>query len=292
MNFTGYRVRKRRQKDTLRELDVRPTKSRGQNFLTRPDVIDAIVAFAQAPSEAHVVEIGPGTGALTEKLASAKRLTLVEIEAKFCDFLSERFPHATICNQDARTTDFSSLGRELFVFGNIPYSFSTEILFQIIRCRAAITTAVLMVQREFAERVAAAPGGREYGSLSVAVQVHADVQLGPVIPGDSFHPPTAVESQVMKLKFLEKPRVSIGDPEHFERVVRGAFAQRRKKVLNSLLSCGRWSKEQLLAGLAGAGISPDIRAEQIAIPEFAALARELEKELTNSSSNRDDEIAS
>lgn len=268
-------MRKKRQKDTLLELDVRPSKGRGQNFLTRSDVIDAIVAFAQAPDTSHIVEIGPGTGALTEKIASAKRLTLVEIEQKFCSFLQERYPHATICNQDARTTDFSSLGEQLFVFGNIPYSFSTEILFQIIRCRAAISTAVLMVQREFAERVAAGPGGRDYGSLSVAVQVYADVELGPIISGDCFHPPTAVESQVMKLSFLETTRVAIGDPAHFEKVVRGAFAQRRKKVVNSLLSCGRWSKEQIINGLMAAGISPDTRAEQVDIPRFAALAREL-----------------
>jgi 16S rRNA (adenine1518-N6/adenine1519-N6)-dimethyltransferase len=268
-------VRKRRQKDTLLDLDVRPSKARGQNFLTRLDVIDAIIAFAQAPLSAHIVEIGPGTGALTEKIASATNLTLIEIEPKFCSFLHERYPHATIRNQDARTIDFASIGEHLFVFGNIPYSFSTDILFQIIRCRASISTAVLMVQREFAERVAAGPGGRDYGSLSVAVQVHADVELGPIISGDCFHPPTAVESQVMKLSFLEKPRVDIEDPNHFEKVVRGAFAQRRKKVVNSLLSCGRWSKEQIMSALLAAQISPDTRAEQIDISRFAALAREL-----------------
>jgi 16S rRNA (adenine1518-N6/adenine1519-N6)-dimethyltransferase len=271
----GFQVRKRRQKDTLLDLDVRPSKARGQNFLTRTEVIDAIVSFAQAPASSHIVEIGPGTGALTERIASAQKLTLIEIEPKFCSFLQERFPHAMIRNQDARTIDFASIGEQLFVFGNIPYSFSTEILFQIVRCRASVSSAVLMVQREFAERVAAQPGGREYGSLSVAVQVYADVELGPIISGDCFHPPTAVESQVMKLSFLERPRVDIGDPDHFEKVVRGAFAQRRKKVVNSLLSCGRWSREQIVSALLAAGISPDTRAEQIDIPRFAALAREL-----------------
>lgn len=269
-------MRKKRQKDTLHELNVRPSKTRGQNFLTRHDVIDSIVAFADAPADAHVVEIGPGTGALTEKIASAHKLSLIEIEAKFCQFLGERFPRAIILNQDARSTDFALVGQDLFVFGNIPYSFSTEILFQLIRCRAAINTAVLMVQREFAERVAAQPGGREYGSLSVAVQVHADVELGPIVSGDCFHPPTAVESRVMKISFLEAPRVDIGDPDYFEKVVRGAFAQRRKKVANSLLSCGRWNKEQIVSSLHSAGVSPDTRAEQITIAQFAELARALQ----------------
>jgi len=268
-------MRKERQKDTLKKLEVRPSKERGQNFLIRPDVIDAIVSFAQAPVSGHIVEIGPGTGALTEKLATAQKLSLIEIEPKFCQLLSQRFPHVTIINQDARTTDFSQLGEELFVFGNIPYVFSTEILFQLIRWRRVISRAVLMVQREFAERVAAAPGGREYGSLSVAVQVHADVELGPIVSGDSFHPPTAVESQLMKLSFLETPRVDLHDPEHFERVVRAAFSQRRKKVINSLLSSGRWSKHSIIEGLAAAGLSPDIRAEQIHIAQFALLAQAL-----------------
>jgi 16S rRNA (adenine1518-N6/adenine1519-N6)-dimethyltransferase len=264
-----------RAKDTLRQLDVRPSKERGQNFLIRPEVIDAIVSFAEAPPEAHVVEIGPGMGALTERLKGSQRLTLIEIEPKFCQHLAQRFPHAQIINFDARLFDFASLGSGLFVFGNIPYVFSTEIIFQLLRHRAVVAEAVLMVQREFAERIAADPGGREYGSLSVAVQVYAEVELGEVIPGNSFHPPTAVESQLMKLRFRQRPLVDLGDAEFFEVVVRSAFAQRRKKVLNSLLSRGRWNKEILIQALDRAGLSPDIRAEKITIEQFARLASEL-----------------
>lgn len=269
-------ARKERQKDTLERLQVRPSKERGQNFLIRPEVIDSIAAFVPISPSDHVVEIGPGTGALTEKLVSAGSLTLIEIEPKFCQLLHQRFPQVTIINQDARTVDFATVGRDLCVFGNIPYVFSTEILFQLLRCRAAIRFAVLMVQREFAERVAASPGGRDYGSLTVAVQMHADVQLGPIVSGDSFHPPTAVESQVMKLSFLPTPRVDVGDSaEYFEKVVRAAFAQRRKKVINSLLSSGRWSKDAILASFSAIGVSPDSRAEQMSLEQFAALARTL-----------------
>ncbi len=264
-----------RVKDTLRDLNVRPTKERGQNFLIRPDVIESIVTFAAPPSDAHVVEIGPGTGALTEKLSSAKRLTLIEIESKFCEHLAARFPSAEIINTDARGADFSQIGSDLFVFGNIPYVFSTEILFQLLKYRSVVRQAVLMTQREFAERVAAKPGGRDYGSISVAVQVYADVELGPIVPGDAFHPPTAVESQLMKVTFLPTPRVAVPGPEQFEIVVRAAFAQRRKKLVNSLLSRGRWSKESILGALTATGISPDVRAERLTLEEFAALARAL-----------------
>ncbi len=271
----GRSEKGRRAKDTLRDLEVRPTKERGQNFLIRPDVVDQIVGFADVPGGAKVVEIGPGTGALTELLAKHSPLTLIEIEPKFCAYLREKYPTATIIERDARLVDFSEIGRDLFVFGNIPYVFSTEIVFQLLKHRDSIQHAVLMTQREFAERVAASPGGRDYGSLSVAVQVFADVELGPIVSGDSFHPPTAVQSRVMKLSFLEAPRVEISDPEFFEVVVRAAFSQRRKKVLNSLLSRGRWSREVLQEALKQAAISPDARAEQIDIERFAALARAL-----------------
>ncbi len=259
---------------------MRPSKERGQNFLIRPEIPEAIVTFGDAPKGAHIVEIGPGTGALTTHLAGAERLTLIEIEPKFCAYLSQKYPSAAIVQQDARTVDFSLIGNDLFVFGNIPYVFSTEIVFQLLQYRNVIRHAVLMVQREFAERVAAKPGGREYGSLSVAVQVYADVALGPIVPGDAFHPPTAVQSRVMKISFLQEPRVTVRDPAYFEVVVRGAFSQRRKKVLNSLLSCGRWNREKVAAALQSAGISPDVRAEQIDIAGFAALAEALSDQTT------------
>jgi 16S rRNA (adenine1518-N6/adenine1519-N6)-dimethyltransferase len=268
----------RRAKDALRDLDLRPSKERGQNFLIRPEVVEAIVNFGAAPVGANLVEIGPGMGALTALLRDYQSLTLIEIEPKFCELLRERFPEARIINQDAREVDLSAIGDHLFVFGNIPYVFSTEIVFHLLKYRRVVKSAVLMTQREFAERVAAPPGGREYGSLSVAVQVFADVELGPIVSGDSFHPPTAVESRVMKLKFLDAPRFDVGDPLYFEHVVRGAFAQRRKKVVNSLLSRGRWSKEAIVGALEAAGVSLDARAERITIAQFADMARFLARQ--------------
>jgi 16S rRNA (adenine1518-N6/adenine1519-N6)-dimethyltransferase len=265
----------RRAKDTLRELDVRPSKERGQNFLIRPEVIDSIVDFAEAPREAHVVEIGPGMGALTAMLAERERFAVIEIEPNFCKHLAEAYPRVQIINQDVRQVDFSTIGHKLFVFGNIPYVFSTDIVFHLLENRSVVQHAVLMVQREFAERVAASPGNRQYGSLSVAIQMFADITLGPIVPGNSFHPPTAVESRVMKITFLPAPRVEVDDPRHFEIVVRAAFTQRRKKLVNSLMSTGRWTKERVNAALSAASISPDIRAEQLGIAEFAKLAREL-----------------
>jgi 16S rRNA (adenine1518-N6/adenine1519-N6)-dimethyltransferase len=269
------RQRDKRTKDTLRDLNVRPSKERGQNFLIRPDVPQSIVAFGAVAAEKHVVEIGPGTGALTEHLAHFARLTLVEIEPSFCQHLSSKYPHATIINQDVRQVDFSGIGADLFVFGNIPYVFSTEIVFHLVALRECVSQAVLMTQKEFAQRLAAGSGSRTYGSISVAVQLFADVELGPVVPGDAFHPPTAVDSQVLKLTFLKEPRFPVRDYVHFQSVVRAAFSQRRKKIINSVVASGRWSREAILDALSAAGISPDVRAEHVSVEAFAALSRNL-----------------
>lgn len=266
-----------RIRDTLRSAQVRPSKQRGQNFLLRPDVVAEIVAFAGVPTSAHIVEIGPGTGALTRQLTWAHTLTLVELEPGFCEHLRGEFPAARVCMADARSFDFTALAGEVHVFGNIPYVFSTEIVLHLISQRAVVRSATLMVQREFAARLAAPPGGRTYGSISVAVQLWADVELGMVVPGTAFHPPTQVESQIIKLTFRTEPRVALPDPEHFERVVRAAFGQRRKKILNSIAACGVWSRECILAALTGAQIDPGTRPEQLGCAQFAALAELLLK---------------
>lgn len=245
--------------------------------MIRPDVTEAISMFGDAPDDAHVVEIGPGMGALTAHLARREKLTLIEIEAKFCDLLSVKYPRAKIVNEDVRRVDFSQLGSNLFVFGNIPYVFSTEIIFHLIECRASVDCAVMMVQREFAERLAADHGSRTYGSITVAVQLWADVELGPLVPGTAFHPPTAVESQVMKLTFHKDPRVPVSDPVHFQSVVRAAFSQRRKKLVNSLAASQKWERKLIEETLETVGIGPDERPEQLSIERFALLADALPK---------------
>ena len=263
--------RRERAKDTLRDLNVRPTKERGQNFLIRPEIPQAIVEFGDVPPDAQVVEIGPGTGALTEYLAGFKNLTLIEIEPNFCQHLATKYPDAKIINADVRTVDLSTIGSDLYVFGNIPYVFSSEIVFHLIRCRTQVKQAVMMVQKEFAERIGASPCTRAYGSITVSAQLFADIELGLIVPGDAFHPPTEVQSRVMKLTFRETPRAEVPDYEFFQIVVRAAFSQRRKKLPNSLMSQGRWTKERVLEALAKAGISPDVRAETLSVETFAAL---------------------
>lgn len=269
-------VKKPTAKSELRRLDVRPSKRRGQNFTIDPSVVRTIAEFGAVRAGESLVEIGPGLGALTERLVEFGPLTVIEIESAFAASLTEKFPSIKVISEDVRNVDFSTLGSDLVVFGNLPYSFSTDIVFHLLGYRTCIKRAVLLLQREFVERLAAPPGGRDYGSLTVAVQLWADVKSGPVVPGTVFHPPTAVESQVVELRFLRDSRVPIADPVWFERVVRAAFNQRRKMLLNTLRSLPGISREQIVSALESVGISPQLRAETLSISQFAAMADALQ----------------
>lgn len=259
----------------LRENRVAPSKQRGQNFVVEPSVIEDIVSFGNPLPTEHILEVGPGLGALTERLQGGASLTLIEIEPSFCRSLAKRFPEAEIHEGDVRSIDIAELGERYAVFGNLPYVFSSDIIFHLIANIPAVTRAVLLLQREFAERVAAAPGSRSYGVLSVMAQMWSDVTLGPRIPGTCFHPTTQVESQVLALSFRETPRVEVADPFWFRRVVQGSFHARRKKLRNSLKAASLVPAGVIDEALERAGVDGDRRAETLAIEEFALLANSI-----------------
>ena len=266
-----------RVKDTLRAMDVAPSKERGQNFVIDDSVINAIVGFGAPQESDNLVEIGPGLGALTKALSKFPRLSLVEIEEKFCYELTRQFPHAKVVNGDVREVALDQFGDNLVVFGNLPYVFSTEIVFHLIAHAKIVKRAVLLLQREFGERLAAQPGGREYGRISIATQLWADVKLGPIIPGSMFHPPTAVESRVIELTFHE-PRFQISDMVWFEKVVKASFNQRRKKIHNSIASSGILDAERIKLAFEDAKFDSNRRAETFSIAEFVQLAEALKKQ--------------
>jgi len=265
----------RRVKDHLGALEVRPSKKRGQNFMIDPSLPLTIADFGAPLPQQKLVEIGPGLGALTEILVPHGLLAVLEIEPRFCEDLRGKFPDLNVIEADARTFDFSTLGADLVVFGNLPYVFSTEIIFHLIEQRASITRAVCMLQREFVERLAATPGGRDFGVLSINVQRWADVRAGPIIPGTAFHPPTKVQSQLVELAFLPESRIRVSDEKWFARVVRAAFHQRRRKLPNSLASAGLGKLDEMRAALADLDIDPNLRAESLSLEQFGRLAEGL-----------------
>lgn len=263
-----------RVKEELKKLDVRPSKGRGQNFLLDEGVLQEIVRFGELSSGDSVVEIGPGLGALTKWLVP-NLWGVIEIEEKFCNRLAVEYPNLKIFREDVRGFDFSKCPKDAVVYGNVPYSISTEILFHLIENHRYLDRAILLLQKEFVERMGASPGSKTYGVLSVGVQISCEVFLGAVVPGSSFHPRANVDSQVVKLRFREKPLVDESGFKDVNRVVRAAFHQRRKKILNSMTAAGIASRADLANALEKSGIDPNLRAEMVPIDQFIAMARTL-----------------
>jgi 16S rRNA (adenine1518-N6/adenine1519-N6)-dimethyltransferase len=260
-------------KRTLRRVGVKPSKELGQNFLIDANVIDQIMQFGRPSASDTVVEIGPGLGALTDELIEATEdFSVIEIEPAFCRYLRERHENLTIHEQDVRFFDFSTLGDDLVVFGNLPYSFSSPIIFHLISHAASIQRAILLLQKEFVQRVAASPGGRIYGALSVACQLYADVRTGPIVYPGSFHPPPTVDSQLLELRFLKEPRVPGVDPFWFQRSVQACFYRRRRKLLNSVKASKMFADIDIEDALREAGVDPEARAETLSLEVYGKIS--------------------
>jgi 16S rRNA (adenine1518-N6/adenine1519-N6)-dimethyltransferase len=267
----------------------RPSSRRralGQHFLVDPGVAARIVEAVGATARDVVCEIGPGPGTLTWALAArAGRLVALEIDPALQARLAQAaraWPDSArveIRVGDARSFAYEELpalrpapdGRVL-VAGNLPYSASKPILARLFVARTAIDAAVLMLQREVAERITAPPGGREYGALSIFWQRWAEITPLEVVPPDAFRPPPAVESAVIQVRFRAAPTVVVDDEALFAHVVRAAFGQRRKTLGNALRGGGLGAPDHLAAGLAAAAIDPGRRAETLSIEEFGRLS--------------------
>jgi len=248
----------------------------GQHFLRDAAVGRAIVDLVAPMERDLVVEIGPGEGALTGILAGrAGRVVALEIDRALGGALRARLPAVEVLDADARTWDYASLaapaGGRVLIVGNLPYSVGKPILMALIGARAAIHEMALMLQREVAERVAAPPGSKTYGSLSVFTQLYCDVHLALRVPPGAFRPPPKVESAVLHLRVLREPRVPLGDERRFETVVRAAFAQRRKMLANALGAGLGLPAEIVRRAATTAGVDPTRRAETLTLSEFAAL---------------------
>jgi len=263
-------------------MDRRKRRRLGQHFLRDPRVAGAIVEQAHLRKADLCVEIGAGEGVLTGLLAErAGRLLALEVDDALVAKLRPRLassPHAEVRHADARSFDYSILpalkpspaGR-VVVVGNLPYSASKPILEHLVEARAAISEMVLTLQKEVAERVAAAPGSKRYGTLSVLTQLYCEVRLAMTIPPGAFRPPPKVESSVLRLRVLPAPRVPLADEVLFHRVVKAAFSQRRKNLANALAGGLRLSVEAARVYLSNAGIDPTRRAETLSLDEFARL---------------------
>jgi 16S rRNA (adenine1518-N6/adenine1519-N6)-dimethyltransferase len=267
----------------------RPRKRFGQHFLAQPRTAERIVEASNLSPHDVVVEVGPGLGALTRFiLPQVGRVHLVEIDRDLCAYLKEALgdssPHASILQKDILDFDFQALGasegQRLVVLGNLPYNISSPLMFRMLESRSVIQRVVAMVQKEVGVRWTAAPGGKDYGVLSVLLGVYArSRRLFEVGPGQ-FYPPPRVDSMVVSVDF-ESPWA---DPVPPFRLMRGllntAFQKRRKTLNNSLKSFGGVSVEVLQSCFAAAGIAGSRRPESLSPEEFIRLALEVESRLS------------
>lgn len=262
---------------------MRPKKQLGQNFLISPGIAEKIVRSAGVEKKSHVLEIGPGKGALTWKLLQrGARLTAVEKDRGLCQFLKEqiemRAVSATLIEADA--LDFDPSGHFLpeergsnMVVANLPYNVATEILFRLIDYRHLFSKLVLMIQKEVAARLIAKPGNKDYGILSILTQIFSESYILFSVPPTAFFPQPKVTSAIVAMTLSETPRHEVQDLDLFRKVVRAAFNQRRKMIGNALKAQFKevdWPKI-----LQECQIDPQARAETLALEKFAHLSNRL-----------------
>lgn len=262
------------------------SKSLGQNFITDKSVIEKIVSGSDVGENDLVIEIGPGIGVLTAEAAeSAAKVVAIEIDKKLIPILAEtlqEYDNIRVINQDILKTDINEIIDEeraagsftggVKIMGNLPYYITTPIIMGILEKGVCADSITIMMQKEVADRIKAAPGGKIYGAISVAVQYYCEVEQIATVPKEVFVPRPKVDSAVLKLDIRKERPVELVDEKAFFACIKAGFGQRRKTLLNSLTGVNGLGKEEIKGILENAGVDPVRRAETLDIKEFAAIA--------------------
>lgn len=280
-------------RNLLKAWELKPKKYLGQNFLTDPSTARTIIARANLTPDDVVLEIGAGLGALTVPLAMAvKKVYAVEkdsqlIELLKAELLANRITNCEVIAQNILemrldTIDATS-SRNLTVLGNLPYGISSQILIKLIQSRSTIERAVLMFQKELAQRIGAEPGGRQYGRITAMLRYCADIRFLADIKASVFYPPPKVDSAVIEIKFKPTKIYGPHDETMLFKVIKAAFGNRRKTLKNSLAAADlQIDAQSALQALSAAGIDPTRRAETLTPSEFVALSVSLQKIMEDS----------
>jgi len=268
-------------RDLLQRHGFSFSKKLGQNFLINPSVCPRMAEACGAAPDTGVLEIGPGIGVLTRELAQrAGRVVAVELDDRLPPVLAETLAgrdNVTVVQGDCLKLDLHRLLAEQFgdrpvaVCANLPYYITSPIIMNLLESRLPVTNITVMVQKEAAQRLCAAPGTREAGAVTLAVQYYAQAETLFTVSRGSFMPAPNVDSAVIRLTVRKEPPCAVRDEKVLFRLIRAGFGQRRKTLLNSLAGAG-YTKERLAAALQSAGIPATARAEQLTLPQFAALA--------------------
>ena len=264
----------------LAEYGLFPKKRLGQHFLMDRNILNKVIETAQVGKGDVVIEVGPGLGEMTLALARlAKQVIAVEIDPQLVEILKKKLadcPNVEVVRSDILKVDFRPFlekeGHPVKVVANLPYQISTPLLFRFIEAREVFSTFTLMLQKEVAQRMAASPGRKEYGRLSVLLQMFLDLSVRFFIPPSAFFPRPKVESAVVHLVWKEKPMIEKNDEEWFKRIVKACFGYRRKTLLNALKHSELPLPESIESRMEKIGIDPRRRPETLAIDEFVRLA--------------------
>jgi len=255
----------------------RPRKRFGQHFLTDPTTIEQIVAAIQPHNSETIVEVGPGQGAISRPLANLSgEFHAIELDRDLAAVLKRQYaPQAnvTIHEADVLSFDFAALGNNLRIVGNLPYNISTPLLFRLVEFRQVIRDMHFMLQKEVVDRMAAPPGNKTYGRLSIMLGCYMEIEPLFDVSATAFNPPPKVTSSIVRLRPLPDDTHEISDHDKLSGIVAEAFSQRRKTLRNALKASA--TEEDLIA----AGMDPQSRPERATIANYVALANLIARRL-------------
>lgn len=267
----------------LQKYELRAKKKFGQNFLVSEDILQAIVTQSNITKHTVVIEIGPGLGNLTKRLASvAKHVIAYEIDSDMIAILKEEltpFLNVTLKHQDILKANIKNdverwvlEGYEIVVVANLPYYITSPIITALLAEKETIKRITIMMQKEVGLRLAAKPKTKDYGFLSVMVQTYANISKIIDVNRTCFYPSPNVDSVVLQLSLYQPPKYSINDESQFREFIQGIFAQKRKTVLNNLLNYSNKPKEELIQIIEKCGLLTNTRAEELTIDQMIALS--------------------
>lgn len=275
----------------MNKYHIKANKSLGQNFLIKEDVVEKIIESSEIGKEDLVIEIGPGLGTLTKYiLEKAGKVICIELDKKMIEILNERFflyPNFEILNQDVLKVDLKELIKKekqkgkinnVKIVANLPYYITTPIMMKLLEEQLEIESITVMIQKEVADRLIAIPGEKETGAITYTVYYYATSQGVIEVPKDSFIPEPEVRSKVITLKVRKKAPVESKNKEIMFRIIKSAFMQRRKTLLNALVNTKVFiNKEEGTKILGELNLPEDIRAEKLTLQDFANITNKILK---------------
>ena len=274
----------------MNKYNIQANKSLGQNFLINENVITTAIEKSNINKDDLVIEIGPGLGTLTKYLLeSAGRVVCVELDKRMISILEERFflyKNLDIINADILKTDLNKIIKDVKekynlksakIVANLPYYITTPIIMQLLENKIDIESITVMIQKEVADRLAEIPGGKNTGAITYTVYYYGEAEKLLEVPNTAFIPEPSVTSEVIKINIRKEPAVKVNNEKEFFKLIKIAFLQRRKTLLNSLTNNGVSTKEKLLEILKDLKIDEKIRSEKLTIEQFANLSNYLYK---------------